>query len=69
MVIIAAAHATPIAWLLSNSILQDFVNRIDLSPVYFMIGIVGTIALALLTVGSQTIKTGYMNPFDTLKQE
>lgn len=69
MVIIAAALATPIAWLLSNSILQDFVNRINLSPVYFVIGIAGTIALALLTVGSQTVKAGYMNPVDTLKQE
>lgn len=69
MVIIAAALASPIAWFLSNSILQDFVNRIDLSPVYFVIGIAGTIALALLTVGSQTLKAGYMNPVDTLKQE
>lgn len=69
LVAVAAVIATPLAWLLTDLMLQEFANRIHLGLGYFVVGIAATLGLALLTVGSQTLKAGYTNPVDTLRHE
>ncbi len=69
LVFIAVVVATPLAYVLANVLLQQFANRIELNVWYFMAGILPTLALALLTIGSQTLKAGLANPVDTLRQE
>jgi putative ABC transport system permease protein len=49
--------------------LQSFVYRIEFSAEPFVLALVGTIVLAIITVAYQSIKTAYKNPVDTLKSE
>lgn len=69
LILIAIVIATPLAWLLGNLILEDFANRIALTPWVFVAAIAPILGLALLTIGSQTIKAGFTNPVETLRHE
>lgn len=69
LVAIASVLATPLTWFLTNTLLQEFANRIELSVWYFAAGIVATLVLAVLTIGSQTIRAGLANPVNTLRNE
>ena len=66
---VAVVIATPLAWLLNNALLQTFANRVDLGVWVFAVGILPILLLALLTIGSQTIKAGLTNPVETLRHE
>jgi len=69
LLLLAAVIATPLAGLLGHALLQSFANRTDLGTWVFVAGVVPIVALALLTIGSQTIKAGLTNPVDTLRRE
>ena len=66
---VAVVLATPLAYLLNHVLLQDFAHHISLGLGLFLAGILPILALALLTIGSQTLKAGYTNPVDTLRSE
>jgi len=69
LLIVATVIATPLAWLLTSTLLQTFANRVDLTVWVFVAGIMPILALALLTIGSQTVKAALTNPVDTLRHE
>ena len=69
LLVVAVVIATPLAWLLNNALLQTFANRVDLGVWVFAAGILPILLLALLTIGSQTLKAGLANPVETLRYE
>ena len=69
LVIIACVIASPIAYLFAGRWLQDFAYRIDLYPVYFLIGGVLALLLALATMTYQALKAARTNPVDALRTE
>lgn len=69
LVVIALLIASPIAWWLMNKWLQDFNYRIDIEWWVFALAGVIAIAIAILTVSYQAIKSALMNPVKSLKTE
>jgi len=68
-VLIALFIAIPIAWWAMNLWLQDFIYRITMPWwVYPMAGI-AALAVAVLTVGFQSLKAAGANPVDSLRNE
>ncbi len=69
LVIIACVIACPIAYLFAGRWLQDFAYRIDLHVMYFLIGGVLALLLALTTMTYQALKAARTNPVDALRTE
>jgi len=69
LVIVANLFAWPAAYSAVQRWLQDFAYRIDLGPGIFVLGGVLTLAIVLLTVGTQAIKSALSNPVDALRYE
>ena len=69
LVLFAFLIASPIAWYVMKQWLQNYAYRIDLS-IWFFIG-AGAIAIviALLTIGTRTIKAARANPVKSLRTE
>jgi putative ABC transport system permease protein len=61
--------AIPISYYLIQSWLGNYASRFDLSLDLFLIPSVFILLVAMLTVGSQTLKSAYANPVDSLKSE
>ena len=69
LVLVAIVFALPISYYAVNSWLQNFPYRIDISCWYFAISAVLAVAVAILTVGLQSVKTAMMDPVKSLKSE
>ena len=69
LVIVACVIASPIVYLFAGRWLQDFAYHIDLHPVYFLIGGVLALLLALATMTYQALKAARTNPVDALRAE
>ena len=69
LVIIACVIAGPIAYLFAGRWLQDFAYRIDLHVMYFLIGGVLALLLAIATMTYQALKAARTNPVDALRTE
>ena len=69
LVIIACVIASPIVYLFAGRWLQDFAYRINLHPVYFLIGGMLALLLALATMTYQALKAARTNPVDALRTE
>lgn len=69
LVIIACVIASPIVYLFAGRWLQDFAYRINLHPVYFLIGGILALLLALMTMTYQALKAARTNPVDALRTE
>lgn len=69
LVLIALLIATPIAWFLMKSWLNDFAYRIEMQ--WWMFALAGLLALliAFLTVGSQSFKAALTDPVKSLRSE
>lgn len=69
LVLIAIFIATPIAWYVMRTWLEDFAYRIDIQ--WWMFALAGLVALmvALLTVSFQSLKAARMNPVKSLRSE
>lgn len=67
LVSIAIAIALPIAWYANTLWLQEFARRIDMSGWVMAWSVVSVLAIALLTVGSQTLKAALANPVDVIR--
>lgn len=68
-VALAALVATPVAYLINEMLLQNLPLRTGQSAFVFVGSIVGAFLLALLTIGSQALRTASRNPVETLRQE
>lgn len=69
LVVIAFAISTPIAWWFANEWLQNYANRVDLSWRFFALSGALALFIAVLTIGSRTIKSAKTNPVKSLRTE
>jgi len=69
LIILAFIISIPITWYTMEGWLADFAYKINLSPIYFIIGISVTLFIALLTIGYQSIKAAIANPVNSLRSE
>ena len=66
---LAFVIAAPISWYILNEWLQDYAFRISLSPLFFIgAGLLATL-IALLTIGTKTVKAASANPVKSLRSE
>jgi ABC-type antimicrobial peptide transport system permease subunit len=61
--------SVPLVWVLMSQWLEGFAYHIALSPLFFIFGYVGSIAVAGLTVGYKSWSAARINPVDALKEE
>ncbi|MEM6526006.1 MAG: ABC transporter permease [Bacteroidota bacterium] len=69
LALISLLIAAPIGWFFMKQWLQDFSYRVEIKWWIFAIAGLGTFALSLLTVSSQSIKAAVSNPVDSLRNE
>ncbi len=69
LVLIAFVIATPIAWWFANNWLQNYANRVDLSWHFFAVSGILALVIAVLTIGTRTIKSALANPVKSLRTE
>lgn len=65
----AVLLGVPVAWWLNRLWLQSFAYRIELSVWTFALSTAGLLALALLAIGSQTLRAARTDPAQTLRDE
>jgi putative ABC transport system permease protein len=68
-VVIAFFIATPVAWYVMNSWLDNFAYRTSLSWWIFIVAGAGALLIALFTVTWQSWKTAMRNPVEALRYE
>ena len=69
LILVGAVIAVPIAWLLMNSWLQNFVFRIKMNAGIFITAILISIIIAWIAVGYKSIKAAIANPVKSLRSE
>ena len=69
LIALAFAIAVPIGWYFLNKWLQGYVYRAPLSWWIFPMAGLLSIAIAMLTIGFQTLKASRANPVDSLRME
>ena len=69
LVLIAGILSIPISWWGLKQWLQQYAFRIDLHWWYFVLPILLSLLIALISVGYQTIKATLANPVDALRYE
>ena len=69
LIAIAFVIASPIAWYLMHTWLQDYVYRISISWWIFFIGGIGSVIIALTSVGFQALRASRANPVSSLRSE
>jgi putative ABC transport system permease protein len=69
LLIIAFFITVPLAWLSSNSWLQNYNFRIGMHWLYFFLPFLMIVLIALLTVSFQSIKAALANPVTSLRSE
>jgi putative ABC transport system permease protein len=68
-VLLANIIASPIAFLVLNKWLQSYAHRSSIGIEVFLISLILSIVIAIITISFQSIKTAKTNPVDTLKYE
>jgi putative ABC transport system permease protein len=66
---IAFVLAAPVAWWVMNDWLKNFEYKILISPFIFLLALLATVVVALVTVSFQSIKAALMNPVKSLRSE
>jgi putative ABC transport system permease protein len=69
LIVIAVLIASPVAWYLMNRWLQDFAYRIPIGGMVFFFAGGIALAIAMLTIGFQTLKLAFTNPAAILRTE
>jgi ABC-type antimicrobial peptide transport system permease subunit len=69
LVLLAFLIATPISWYFLHRWLQNFVYRTELPWWIFLLAGAVTLAIALVTVGIQTLRAALANPVKSLRNE
>jgi putative ABC transport system permease protein len=69
LILIAFAIAAPLAYYFMNAWLQGFAYRIDMPWWVFLLAVVVTLVIALLTVGYRSIRAAVTNPAEVLAAE
>jgi putative ABC transport system permease protein len=69
LIMLAVAIAAPIAWYFMRTWLDNFAYKINLDIRVFLLSGVVVLAVALLTLSYQSVKTAMMNPVHVLRYE
>jgi len=69
LVLIAMVIACPLAWLVMNNWLENYVYRIEITWWMFLIAGALAIIIALITVSFQAVKAAVANPVKNLRTE
>lgn len=69
MVLIADVIAIPLAWIAAGQWLSNFPYRIEIRIYYFLIAVLMSVFIALITVSYQATKAALTDPARTLKYE
>ncbi len=69
LILVSAVFALPAGYFLSASVMQFFAFRPGLSLWVLPAALVFVLALALITIGSQTVKAALADPIKTLREE
>jgi len=69
LILLAGIISIPISFFLLSGWLADFAYSINLRSIFFLIPIIITLILALVSVGLQTIKAANADPVDSLRYE
>jgi len=68
-ILISAIVAFPIGWLIMNKWLQGFAFKVTIAWWVFAVAGLGATFIAMVTIGSQAIKTAMTNPVKSLRSE
>lgn len=69
LVAIGLFIATPLAWFINRTWLQEFANRTDFGIGVLAVSVGALVVVALVTIGSQTLRAAMTDPVTTLRQE
>jgi putative ABC transport system permease protein len=69
LVLLADLIAWPLAYFAMSRWLRGFAYRIGLGPGVFLMAALGALLVAVLTVGTQTLRAASANPVDSLRYE
>lgn len=69
LIIISSLVAIPVAWYFMGNWLQNFVFRIELSPVIFIAAVLISVVVAWIAVGYKSVKAALANPVESLRTE
>lgn len=69
LIVVANAIAWPVAWYFMGEWLKGFAYHIDMNIVVFLLAAIAAVALALVTVSTQTLRAARGNPATTLRYE
>lgn len=69
LVMVASCIALPLAIVFMNKWLQNFEYRVDISWSVFILTITGVVAITLLTVSFQALRSATANPVNSLRSE
>lgn len=69
LLIIAFVVAAPVAWFVMSRYLEDYKYRIHMGPGVFVLAILSTFIVAMLTVGYRAIRSALANPVKSLRSQ
>lgn len=69
LLLLANLVAWPLGWWVMNSWLKDFAYHISIHLLVFLLAGTAALAIALLTIGFQSLKAGLANPIKSLRTE
>ena len=69
LISIAAVISIPVAWMLSNLFLQNFEYRVSLGMGTVVLGLGSIAVIALVSIGSQTLRAALTNPINNLHDD
>ena len=69
VILIAGLVACPVAWMIMNGWLSDYVYRIALTATPFLVSVIGLACITGLLIVAQTIRSALANPVKSLKTE
>jgi putative ABC transport system permease protein len=69
LVIVSFVIATPVTYWLLSKWLESFAFRIEIDPLYFVLGGVVALLIALGTISFHTIRSARANPVKALRYE
>jgi len=69
LVLAGVVLAVPITWVAANRWLESFAYRVDVNVMVFLIAACISLAIAVFTVGFQTVRAANMNPVDSIRVE
>ena len=69
LIVVAFILAAPVSWWLMNKWLQSFEYKLDLNIWIFVLSMLVTFGIALITIGYESIKAALGNPVKSLRSE